>query len=273
MNNTTVSASSGFSLAIAAPLMFAILQILIPVLPQLGVGEPIGDQSDTVRSLVTPAGWAFSIWGPLYAGSILFAVYQALPSQRDNGLLMQIRWPAASAFLGNAVWALYTQSFGLSVISALIILFTLISLLIIMRRFVFWSAPLTSGERWCAVLPLSALASWLTAASIVNIAATLKFHGVEGGDATPIIAAAIIVVGGVIAAAALIRIQGNPPFALVFLWALAAIYSSGGTEASEVALATGIAALLVIVTTIVGLRSGGTTRWFGVRSSAPHLSI
>lgn len=256
-------AHSATPLAIAAPLICAILQILTPILPQLGIGEPIGDQSDMVRSLVTPAGWAFSIWGPLYAGSILFAVFQALPSQRENRLLAQIRWPAASAFLGNALWVLYTQSVGLSALSALIILFTLVALLIIVRRFVQWSAPLTAGERWCAVLPLSALASWLTAATIVNIASALRFHGVEGGDATATIAAAVIVMGGVIAAAALIGIQGNPPYALVFLWALAAIYSSGGTESSEVALATGIAALLVIVATIIGLRSGGMTRWLG----------
>jgi hypothetical protein len=83
-------AHSATPLAIAAPLICAILQILTPILPQLGIGEPIGDQSDMVRSLVTPAGWAFSIWGPLYAGSTLFAVFQALPSQRENRLLAQI---------------------------------------------------------------------------------------------------------------------------------------------------------------------------------------
>lgn len=253
------------SLIIAAPLVFAILQILTPVLPQLGIGEPIGDRSDMVRSLVTPAGWAFSIWGPLYAGSLVFAVYQALPSQRDNGLLASIRMPAASAFLGNALWALYTQSYGLSAISVLIIVGTLVSLLIVVRRFMQWDRPLTSGERWCAVLPLSALASWLTAATIVNITAALKFHSVEGGEATPIIAAAIIVVGGVIVGAALLRIEGNPFYAIVFLWTLAAIYSSGGQEAQTVALATGISAVLVIAATIMGLRAGGARRWFGHR--------
>ena len=171
--------------------------------------------------------------------------------------------PATSAFLGNALWALYTQSYGLSAISVLIIVGTLVSLLVVVRRFMQWDRPFTSGERWCAVLPLSALASWLTAATIVNITAALKFHGVEGGEATPIIAAAIIVVGGVIAAAALLRIEGNPFYAIVFLWALAAIDSSGGQEAQVVALATGISAMLVIAATIMGLRAGGARRWFG----------
>ena len=105
--------------------------------------------------------------------------------------------------------------------------------------------------------PLSALASWLTVASIVNIAASLRFHGVEGGEATPMIAAAIVAVGGVIAAAALLRGRGNPPYALVFLWALSAIYAAGGQRAEPVALPAGFAALLVVVATLAALRGGG----------------
>src|SRR5688500_3623743 len=108
-----------------AVIIAALLQILTPLFPQFGIGEPIGSQSDAVRTLITPAGWAFSIWGALYAGSTLFAIYQALPAQRDNALLGRIRLPAAGAFLGNALWAAYTQLFGLSAISVLIIAFTL----------------------------------------------------------------------------------------------------------------------------------------------------
>lgn len=123
-------------------------------------------------------------------------------------------------------------------------------------------------------LPLSALASWLTAATIFNITSALRYHGVDGGNATPIIAAAVVVAGGAIAAAALTRIEGNPPYALVFLWAVAAIYSSGGREASAVAIATGIAALLVIVATIAGLRAGAYKALVRSLESAPsHRAI
>lgn len=252
-----------------SPILFAILQILTPMLPQLGIGAPIGDQSDDSRTLITPAGWAFSIWGPLYAGSLVFAVYQALPAQRHNPLFARIRWPAVGAFLGNALWALYTQLFSLGAISVVIILFTLACLLVIYRRFADWVRPFTAGERWCAVLPLSALAGWLTAASIVNIAASLRFYGVDGGEAAPLIAAAVIIVGGVIAGAALARGRGNPVYALVFLWALAAIYAAGGQEAGAVAAAAAIAALIVIGATILGLRRGGMAHWFPGRRFAP----
>ena len=246
-----------------AVILFAALQILTPMLPMIGIGQPIGSRSDSVQTLITPAGWAFSIWGPLYAGSIVFAIYQALPAQRDSTLLSHTRWPAAGAFLGNALWAAYTQVYGLSAISVAIIAFTLTCLLIIYRHFSRWRSGFSRSEQWLVVLPLSALAAWLTAATIVNVAAALRFHGFEVGDAASIIAAAIIIVGGLIAAAALVSGKGNPPYALVFLWALAGIYAAGGQTSSPVGLATGVAAVLVIGALILGLRRGGIERWFG----------
>jgi hypothetical protein len=90
------------------------------------------------------------------------------------------------AFLGNALWALYTQIYGLSAISVVIILFTLACLLLVYRRFAEGSRPLSAAQRWCVVLPLSALASWLTVASMVNISASLSYQGVEGGDSAPL---------------------------------------------------------------------------------------
>jgi len=253
------------TLARIAPVACAIFQILTPTLPLLGIGRPIGDQSDSVRTLVTPAGWAFSIWGALYLGTLVFAVFQALPKNRDSALLARIRWPAAGAFLGNGLWALYTQSFGLTALSVVIILATLACLLAIYRIVASWPARFTAGERWCLVLPLTALASWLTVASVVNIAASLRFHGVEGGDATPLISASVLIVAGIIAAAAILSGRGNPPYALVMLWALSAIYASGGRQSQPVALAVVVAALLVVLSLGIGLSRGGYRHWFADR--------
>ena len=68
------------------------------------------------------------------------------------------------------------------------------------------------------------------------------------------IAGAVVVAAGVIAATALIRGRGNLPFAVVFLWALAAIFAAGGQEATLVAGATAIAAVLVVVGLVLGTR-------------------
>jgi len=244
-----------------AILAMAILQILTPLLPRFGIGQPVGEQSDMTRTLITPAGWAFSIWGALYLGTMVYAVWQALPAHRQNALVARIGWASAGAFAANAAWAAYTQVYGLGAASVAIILFGLGCLLFIYRCFV--AAPgFTTAERWCAVLPLSALSAWLSAAAIVNIAASLKFYGFELNEVPPI-AAAVVAVGGIIAATAIWRGRGNPWYALVFLWALAAIYAAGGRESDLVATATALSALLVLLSAGARLNDAGNRHhWF-----------
>lgn len=248
-------------------LLCALAQIAAALLPAMGIGTPVGERSDAVQTLITPAGWAFSIWGALYFGSLAFALLQFTAEGRDSALFAALRWPAAGAFLGNALWATWVQLNDIDAVSTLIIVGSLVSILITYRRIAAWTAPFSAVERWGAVLPLSALAAWLTAASIVNVAATLRYYGVDAApDVAPIVSAAIVVVGGLIAAAALARGTGNPPFALVFLWALAAIFAAGGQQANAVAVAAAISALLVIIGALLGWRNGGTRHWSGSTS-------
>ncbi len=248
----------------AAVVIAVFIQIGATFLPQLGLGDPIGDRSDSVRTLITPSGWAFAIWGPLFLGSAIFAIWQALPAQRDSLLLNRIAWPAAVALGAQGVWATYTQFANLTAISAVIILVSLVGLLICLRALV-QHADFTSGERWFAALVLSALAAWLTAASIVNISATLAYHGIGGGFAYPMAAAVMIAIGGVIAAIATARSRGNPWYAMVFCWALYAIYYRGGQEAQSIAWACIAAGIMVVVALVIGLsQQGNRKHWLGV---------
>lgn len=239
-------------------------QIGATFLPQLGLGEPIGDRSDSVRTLITPSGWAFAIWGPLFFGSAVFAIWQALPKQSDNALVREIGWWAALALAAQGAWATYTQWANLTVISAIIIATSLAALLAVMRIMVRFERDFTLPERLIVALTFSALAAWLTAATIVNISATLVYYGVAGGFEYPGIAAALVLVGGLIASAAVARSRGNPWYALVFCWALLAIYFRGGQEAASIAVACGISAALVILGAAMGLRiPANRRRWFG----------
>ncbi|GAA4051355.1 hypothetical protein [Parerythrobacter jejuensis] len=249
---------------IVAILLAVIIQIGATFLPQLGFGEPIGDRSDSVRTLITPSGWAFAIWGPLFLGSALFAIWQALPKQRDSELVDRIGWSAVGALSAQGLWATYTQFANLTVISAIIIAFSLMCLLAILRVMVSFERPFTAGERWIVALVFSALAAWLTAATIVNISATLVYYGVAGGFEYPLIAAAIILVGGAIAATAVARSKGNPWYSLVFLWALLAIYFRGGQESGAIAIATAVSGVAVAAACLGALRHrDNRARWFG----------
>ncbi|WP_422056885.1 hypothetical protein [Sphingomonas sp.] len=237
-----------------AALVFALAQILAPLLPAIGIGNPVGEQSADTQTLITPAGWAFAIWGPLYFGTLVYVVYQLLPRHRDSDLVRRIGWHFALAVLGNALWVTYTQLFSLGFPSVLIIVFTLVNLLAILRIFAS-TATFSLGERLAVVLPLSALAGWLTAATIVNIAAALNFHGIALPAPAPLISAAILIVGGVIVAAALVGTGGNPWYPIPFLWALFAIHQKAGQVHDEIATATIVAGLLVIATLVVMLAS------------------
>ena len=246
-----------------AVVLAVFIQIGATFLPQLGFGDPIGDRSDSVRTLITPSGWAFAIWGLLFLGSAIFAIWQALPGQRDNRLIDRIAYPAAIALAAQGVWATYTQFANLTAISAVIILVSLAGLLICLRA-LSSQETLSSGERWFAALVLSALAAWLTAASIVNVSATLVYYGIGGGFAYPLAAAIMVAVGGVIAATAVVRSRGNPWYTLVFCWALLAIYYRGGQEAGSIAAACIFAAVLVLLGALVGLlKPGNRQHWIG----------
>ena len=247
-----------------AVIVAVVIQIGATFLPQLGFGEPIGNRSDSVRTLITPSGWAFAIWGPLFLGSAIFAIWQALPGQRQNRLLNRIAWPAAIALAAQGVWATYTQFENLTFVSVLIILVSLAGLLVCLRALTEQS-ELTAGERWFAGLVLSALAAWLTAASIVNISASLVYHEVFTSNASPLWAAIMVAIGGVIAALATVRSRGNPWYALVFGWALLAIYFRGGQEASSIAWACIFSGVLVLMGCAVGLMDKANRRhWLGI---------
>ncbi len=247
-----------------AVILAVIFQIGATFLPSFGIGEDIGSRSDATRTLITPAGWAFAIWGPLFAGSVLFAIYQALPLQRHSALLDRIAWPAAGAFAGNGLWAIYTQLNALTIISAIIIVGALICILAVYRILVLVDRNFKTSERWLVMLPLSALAAWLTVATIVNIAAMLKFYGIEFGADSAWLAAGVLVVGGFIALLAVGRGRGNPIYAGVFIWALVAIYAQGGQAEMPVAYATLLAGGLVLAALVVELRHASNRQhWLG----------
>ncbi len=246
-----------------AIILAVVVQIGAGFLPRVGIGEFIGDRSDAVRTLITPAGWAFAIWGPLFLLSIGFAVWQALPAQRGNALVSRIGWPAAIALAAQGVWSTYTQLANLTAVSVLIILVSLGGLLVVLRALV--AAPsLSRGERIFAAPAFSALAAWLTAASIVNIAASLKYHGIMGAEPMPVITTVMIVIGALIAAAAAWGSRGAPLYGLVFAWALIAINAAGGQKFAAVGWAAIAGIVLVLGVTALALSQESNRRhWFG----------
>ena len=79
-------------------------------------GLQTGEVSDQFPVYFVPAGYVFSIWGLIYLGLIAFAVFQALPGQRENSRLRSIGGLFAVASLANIAWifAWHYERFPLS---------------------------------------------------------------------------------------------------------------------------------------------------------------
>ena len=66
-------------------------------------GQVTGDVANRYlgKNLWLPAGYVFAIWGLIYIGLIAYAIYQSLPSQRENPRLRAIGWPFVISCVAN----------------------------------------------------------------------------------------------------------------------------------------------------------------------------
>lgn len=95
-------------------LLFAVAQIAAGYAPQaFGWGETISSRSEAAWTVMTPAGYAFSIWALIFLWTVVYAIWQALPQQLDNPLLRRIGWYACVALAANTAWSLYAPAYGL----------------------------------------------------------------------------------------------------------------------------------------------------------------
>src|SRR5512136_480114 len=110
-------------LTILATLVVNALANILPI-----NGQNTGAISDRFHVYFVPAGYVFSIWGLIYLGLIVFAIYQALPSQRENPRLRATGWWVVLGGLANIAWIFlwHYELFSLTVIAMLVLLGSLI---------------------------------------------------------------------------------------------------------------------------------------------------
>jgi hypothetical protein len=86
-----------------------VVNVLADALPINGLGT--GQISDRFQVYFVPAGYVFAIWGLIYLGLIAFAIFQVLPSQRENPHLRSTGWWISLGGLANIAWIFLMNSF------------------------------------------------------------------------------------------------------------------------------------------------------------------
>lgn len=230
-----------------------------------------GEVSDKYHTLITPAGYAFAIWGLIFLGLLAFAIHQALPSQRTNPRFRAVGWWVVLNTLCNAIWSplFNNERIGVALIVILVMLF---SAAIIEQRLLMQyripvvapdldatlpESPASAAETWLARIPFSIYFGWLTVATILNISVYLKateFDLLNTSEQTWAIGVLIV---GLVVGAWLFNRYRSVAYILVFTWAYVAIAVEQAGNGS-VQIAAGAGAVIAVLLAISGVISRKT---------------
>ena len=222
-----------------------------------GVTPP--EISDALLTKFTPANYAFAIWSIIYTFVIGFAIYQALPSQRDNPKLEGVRELFIVSCALNILWtfAWHYEFYFLSLLFMVGILLTMIGIYI--RAGI--GKPASSwGERLWVHLPFSLYLAWIAVATIANAASVLVYYDWSAfGISDSLWSALMILIAAIIGAAVLWK-RANAAYAAVYAWAVIAITVRYAND-TPINFAAYAGIVIVVAAAIVGwyrfVKAGG----------------
>lgn len=176
-------------------------------------GISTGAVSDKYGTMITPAGFAFSIWGLIYLGLIAFTITQARSKHAET--LRPIRLLYLGTCIANSLW-LYLWSLEM-MIACLIVIVILLGLLAAIN--IRLQKVGSSNLYWLAAVPFGIYFGWVTAATILNTTIALVSLDVTFGPETDsLIGSLLLVVAGLIAIAIRFSMK-NYFFPLAIAWA------------------------------------------------------
>ncbi|WP_372803757.1 TspO/MBR family protein [Paracoccus seriniphilus] len=156
---------------------------------------------------VQPAGWAFSIWGVIYAWLVASAAF-GLVARRSTPDWTAMRLPLLASLVMGFFWIPLAGHAPVWA-TLLILLMTACAILAMIRA--------GRGDEWWQVLPLGLYAGWLTAASGVSIGIVLGGYAIM----SPVWAAILCLI---LVCAVTLAVQVQRPmvwtYALAVIWAL-----------------------------------------------------
>ncbi len=187
-------------------------------------GQNVGEIANTLLAgvLITPANYAFIIWGIIYVGLIAYSIYQLQPTQQKNPKFWYSNKLLIVACIAQIIWifCFTLKLFTLSILPMLVILLSLMSIYINLGL---GKTRPSWKERWFVHIPLSIYTAWISVATIVNIASALYAADWHGLGLSDVLWTAIMMIVGGLVAGYVALINGDVPFVLVFAWAYTAI--------------------------------------------------
>ena len=233
-------------LALVAVIVGNWLGIALPI-----NGQTTGEISDRFDVFFVPAGYVFSIWGLIYLGLIAFAVYQALPAQRENPRLRRVGYLFALSCVANITW-LFLWHYEVFVLTLVVMLALLLLLIAIYLRLDIGRAQVSGVERWLVDVPFSVYLGWITVATIANVTVVLDYVGWNGWGISPQAWTVIMLFAGLVIATAMSLTRADVAYSLVLIWAYVGI-AVKHPDTPVVAVTAWVTAALIGLMLLIGV--------------------
>jgi hypothetical protein len=212
-------------------------------------GQLTAQVSDENFTLITPAGYVFSIWGIIYVLLGIFTVYQALPKNQGQPFQKQIGLLFGLSSIANIAW-LFAWQYEQLPISVALMLLLLGSLIAIYLRLGIGKTKTSLSEKLAVHLPFSVYLGWITIATIANISATLVNAGWNGWGIDATTWSLIVIAVAVLITMLFLLLRKDIAYALVIVWALVGI-AANQTQNQTIVTATQTSAIIIAIAIII----------------------
>lgn len=191
-------------------------------LPSFGVGRTIAEQSADSDTLLVPWGPSFSIWVPIFAGLLAFAIIQARPANRSR--FVRAGWALVVASWATAAWGAAASLLDGDLsrwTTALLFVPIVAGAVAAVRALGRARSGLSAVERWLGWAPVSLYAGWVSLAAFLNWAQVGTYTSLGLGLPEPWIALLCLALALAFIVWTLHTTRGNAPYAFSALWGLA----------------------------------------------------
>ncbi len=215
-------------------------------------GVNTAEISDSNPTLITPAGYVFSIWGIIYVLLGIFVIFQALPSQREKEYSKRIGWLFVLSSLANIVW-LFLWQYEILSVSVILMFLLLATLIVIYLRLNIGKSVVSLREKLAVHVPFSVYLGWITIASIANVSVFLVSENWDGFGISPETWATLIIIVALIITILVLATRKDIAYGLVIVWALVgiAVKQSGNQNIVTLTEVSAIIVLIALAATIL----------------------
>lgn len=234
-----------------AVLAASVVQVVAPVVTINGPGSSPGNGSGP-ELLITPVGWAFSIWGVIYTLAIVQAA--AVLQRGADRVPRRLQVDQLVLYLGGALWIVLAGLDSSTATAAALLL-----MLVAAVDGVLVAARVPMDPSWFAVLSCSAIglyAGWVTAAFFLNVSTALVDSGVVEADELAW-QVGVLVVAVAVLLTLTVASRGILTYAAAGTWALIGIAVTGASDGTTVVTVVAVASAAALVAATAALRLTG----------------